>query len=72
MEIEFLKLEFYLGTRVLDTRDASFQNCFETWQLTKFFNIYCYLEKKFKNVEHVTLLIFKFWEFGGGVMEFFF
>ena len=42
-----LELEFYLRTRVLDTRDASFQYCFETWQLTKFFNIYCYLEKKF-------------------------
>ena len=47
MEIESLKLEFYLRTRVLDTRDANFQHCFETWQLTKFFNIYCYLEKKF-------------------------
>ena len=30
MEIESLKLEFYLRTRVLDTRDVSFQHCFET------------------------------------------
>ena len=29
-QIETLKLDFYLGTRVLDTRDASFQHCFET------------------------------------------
>ena len=41
------KTRFSATTRVLDTRDASFQNCFEMWQLTKFFNIYCYLEKKF-------------------------
>ena len=39
--------EFYLRTRVLNTWDASFQHYFEMWQLTKFFNIYCYLEKKF-------------------------
>ena len=52
MEIESLKLYFHvdffphcthpltnrdLKTRVLNTRDASFQHCFETWQLTKFF-----------------------------------
>ena len=46
MEIESLKLDFYvdffplefdLGTQFLDIRDASFQHCFETWQLTKFF-----------------------------------
>ena len=31
--------------RVLVTRDASFQHCFETWQLIKFFYIYCYLAR---------------------------
>ena len=39
LQIETWKLEFYLGIRVLDTWDASFQHCFETWQLTKFFDI---------------------------------
>ena len=38
-QIETQKLDFYLGTRVLDTRDASFQLSFQTWQQTKFFNI---------------------------------
>ena len=59
MGLESLKLDFHtdffltslsnrdLKTWVLNTRDASFQYCFETWQLTKIFNIYCYLEKKF-------------------------
>ena len=42
----FKNSEFYLRTRVLNTWDASFQHYFEMWQLTKFFNIYCYLEKK--------------------------
>ena len=60
MEIKSLKLDFHvdffpdrthpltnrdLKTRVLDTRVASFQHCFETWQLTKFFYIYCYLAR---------------------------
>ena len=60
IEIESLKLDFHvdffphhthpitnrdLKTRVLNTRDASFQHCFETWQLTKFFYIYCYLAR---------------------------
>ena len=64
MEIESLKLDFHvdffphhthpltnrdLKTRVLDTRDANFQHCFETWQLTKFFYIYCYLARKISN-----------------------
>ena len=30
LQIENQKLEFYLGTRVLDTQDASFLHCFET------------------------------------------
>ena len=63
MELESLKLDFHvdffphqthhftnrdLKTRVyFGTRDASFQHCFETWQLTKFFYIYCYLERVF-------------------------
>ena len=45
LQVETEKLEFYLGTRVLDTRNASFQHCFKTWQLTKFFYIYCYLAR---------------------------
>ena len=60
MEIESLKLDFHvdfflhhtyhltnwdLKTRVLNTRDASFQHCFAMWQLTKFFYIYCYLAR---------------------------
>ena len=49
-----LKTRFLFRTRVLNTRDASFQYCFEMWQLTKFFNIYCYLEKKFLKI-HVSL-----------------
>ena len=43
-----------LKTRVLNTRDASFQHYFETWQLTKFFNIYCYLEKKIPKKKNET------------------
>ena len=46
-ETRVLKTRFPLGTWVLDTRDASFQHCFKTCQLTKFFNIQCYLEIKF-------------------------
>ena len=60
MEIKSLKLDFHvdflqrqtypltnrdLKTWVLDTRDASFKHCFETWQLTKFFYIYWYLAR---------------------------
>ena len=41
MEIESLKLDFH----VLNAQDASFQHCFETWQLTKFFYNYCYLAR---------------------------
>ena len=41
MEIESLKLDFY----VLNAQDASFQHCFETWQLTNFFYNYCYLAR---------------------------
>ena len=57
MELKSLKLDFHidffphqtypLTNRDLKTRDASFQHCFETWQLTKFFDIYCYLERVF-------------------------
>ena len=62
MEIESLKLDFHMDFSlhqthpltnrdlkpwVLDTRDASFQYCFEMWQLTKFFYIYCYLKRVF-------------------------
>ena len=39
LQIEALKPNFYLRTRVLDTRDTSFQHCFATWKLTKFFDI---------------------------------
>ena len=35
------------NSSVLDTRDVSFQHCFKSWQLTKFFYIYCYLERVF-------------------------
>ena len=65
--VDFFPLEFYLGTQFLDIRDASFQHCFETWQLTKFFYIYCYLartiEKKQSKNEKETLKILGIWGF---------
>ena len=67
MEIESLKLDFHvdffphqtypltnrdLKTRVLDTRDASFQHCFEMWQLTKFFIYLLLFEKGVPRLKH--------------------
>ena len=48
---------FILELDFLETRDASFQHCFETWQLTKFFYIYCYLARK---IIYLTCADFKF------------